>query len=161
MSHQRTGIGGAPELAGLFGRGREGGGPASLGGVRRDHVRGVYGLFRLLDAVGYIPGVGDDRERRAESVPAGKRKAVSIPRCFTGHGSGGSRSRKGRVDRGFRTDDGGEGEGEVRRFTGVRSRAVDTVVEEEGEDRRGRNERVRSDILGVRLGSSFRAYVRV
>jgi hypothetical protein len=155
MSHQRTGVGRAPELAGLFGRGREGGGPASLGGVRRDHVRSVHGLFRLLDAAGYMPGVGDNRERRAESVPAGKRRAVLIPRRFTGHGSGGGRSRKGRVDRGFRTDDGGEGEGEVGRFTGVRSRAVDAVVKEEGEDRRGGNERVRSDILGVRLGSSF------
>jgi hypothetical protein len=110
-----------------------------------------------LDAAGYMPGVGDDRERRAESVPAGKGRAVSIPRRFTGHGSGGGRGRKGRVDRGFRTDDSGEGEGEVGRFAGVRSRAVDAVVEEEGEDRRGGNERVRSDILGVRLGSSFRA----
>jgi hypothetical protein len=115
----------------------------------------------LLGAAGHMSGMGDDRERRAESVPAGKRRAVSIPRRFTGHGSGGSRSRKDRVDRGFRTDDGGEGEGEVRRFTGVRSRAVDAVVKEEGEDRRGGNERVRSDILGVRLGSSFRVYVRV
>jgi hypothetical protein len=108
-----------------------------------------------------MPGMGDDRERRAESVPAGKRMAVSIPRCFTGHSSSGSRSRKGRVDRGFRTDDGSEGEGEVRRFTGVRSRAVDAVVKEEGEDRRDGNERVRSDILGVRLGSSFRVCIRV
>jgi hypothetical protein len=154
MSHQRTGIGRASELAGLFGRGREGGGPASLGGVRRDHVRGVHGLFRLLDAAGHMPGMGDDRERRAESVPAGKRRAVSIPRRFTGHGSGGGRSRKGRVDRGFRTDDSGEGEGEVGRFTGVGSK-------EEGENRRDRNERIRSDILGVRLGSSFRVYIRV
>jgi hypothetical protein len=145
----------------LFRRGREGGGPASLGGVRRDYVRGIYGLFRLLDAVGYILGIGDDRERRVESVPAGKRRVVLIPRRFTGHGSGGSRSRKGRVNRGFRIDDGSEGEGEVRRFIGVGSRVVDTVVKEEGEDRRGRNERVRSDILGVRLGSSFRVYVRV
>jgi hypothetical protein len=161
MSHQRTGIGRASELAGLFGRGREGGGPASLGGVRRDHVRGVHGLFRLLDAAGHMPGMGDDRERRAESVPAGKRRAVSIPRRFTGHGSGGGRSRKGRVDRGFRTDDSSEGEGEVRRFTGVRSRAVDAVVKEEGEDRRDGNERIRSDILGVRLGSSFRVCIRV
>jgi hypothetical protein len=80
-------------------------------------------------------GMGDDRERRAESIPAGKRRAVSIPRRFTGYGSGGSRSRKGRVDRGFRIDDSGKGEGEVRRFTGVRSRAVDAVVKEEGEDR--------------------------
>jgi hypothetical protein len=145
----------------LFGRRREGGGPASLGGVRQDQVRGVYGLFRLLDAVGYILGIGDDRERRAESVPAGKRRVVSIPRRFTGYGSGSSRSRKGRVNRGFRTDDSSEGEGEVGRFTGVGSRAVDAIVKEEGEDRRGGNERVRSDILGVRLGSSFRVYVRV
>ena len=86
---------------------------------------------------------------------------MSIPRCFTGHGSGGSRSREGRVDRGFRTDNGSKGEGEVRQFTGVRSRTVDAVVKEEGEDRRDRNERVRSDILGVRLGISFRVYIRV
>jgi hypothetical protein len=82
-----------------------------------------------------MPGIGDDRERRAESAPAGKRRAVSIPRHFTGYSSGGSRSRKGRVDRGFYTDDSGKGEGEVRRFTGVRSRVVDAVVKEEGEDR--------------------------
>jgi hypothetical protein len=118
-------------------------------------------LFRLLGAAGHMPGMGDDRERRAESVPAGKRRAVSIPRRFTGYGSGGSRSRKGRVDRGFRTDDSGEGEGEVGRFTGVGSRAVDAVVKEEGENRRDGNERIRSDILGVRLGSSFRVYIRV
>ena len=79
-----------------------------------------------------------------------------IPRCFTGHSSSSSRSREGRVNRGFRTDNGGKGEGEVRRFTGVRSRTVDTVVKEEGEDRRDRNERVRSDILGVRLGLRFK-----
>ena len=108
-----------------------------------------------------MPGVGDGRERQMQSVLTSERRAVSIPRCFTGHGSGGSRSREGRVDRGFRTDNGGKGEGEVRRFTGVRSRTVDAVVKEEGEDRRGRNERVRSDILGVRLGISFRVYIRV
>ena len=118
-------------------------------------------MFRLLGAAGHMPGMGDDRERRAESVPAGKRRAVSIPRRFTGHGSGGSRSREGRVDRGFRTDNGGKGESEVRRFTGVRSRTVDAVVKEEGEDRRGGNERVRPDILGVRLGISFRVCIRV
>jgi hypothetical protein len=38
---------------------------------------------------------------------------------------------------------------------------VDAVVKEEGEDRRDRNERVRSDILGVRLEISFRVYIRV
>jgi hypothetical protein len=38
---------------------------------------------------------------------------------------------------------------------------VDAVVKEEGEDRRDGNERIRSDILGVRLGSSFRVYIRV
>jgi hypothetical protein len=118
-------------------------------------------VFRLLGAVGHMPGMGDDRERRAESVPAGKRRAVSIPRRFTRHGSGGSRSREGRVDRGFRTDNSSKGEGEVRRFTGVRSRTVDAVVKEEGEDRRGRNKRVRSDILGVRLGISFRGCIRI
>jgi hypothetical protein len=35
------------------------------------------------------------------------------------------------------------------------------VVKEEGEDRRDGNERIRSDILGVRLGSSFRVCIRV
>jgi hypothetical protein len=118
-------------------------------------------VFRLLGAAGHMPGMGDDRERRAESVPAGKRRAVLIPRRFTGHGSSGSRSREGRVNRGFRTGNSGKGEGEVRRFTGVRSRTVDAVVKEEGEDRRGRNERFRSDILGVRLGISFRVCIRV
>jgi hypothetical protein len=112
-------------------------------------------VFRLLSAAGYMPGIGDDRERRVESVPAGKRRAVSVPRRFTGYGSSGSRSRKGRVNRGFCTDNSGKGEGEVRRFTGVRGRAMDAMVKEEGEDRRGRNERVRSDILGVRLGISY------
>ena len=86
---------------------------------------------------------------------------MSIPRCFTGHGSSGSRSREGRVDRGFRTDNGGKGEGEVRRFTRVSSRTVDTVVKEEGEDQQGRNKQIRLDILGVRLGVSFRVYIRV
>jgi hypothetical protein len=118
-------------------------------------------VFQLLGAAGHMPGMGDDRERRAKSVPAGKRRAVSIPRRFTGYGSSGSRSREGRVDRGFRTGNSGKGEGEVGRFTGVRSRTVDTVVKEEGEDRRGRNERIRSDILGVRLGISFRVCIRV
>jgi hypothetical protein len=118
-------------------------------------------VFRLLGAVGYILGIGDDRERRVESVPAGKRRVVLVPRRFTGHGSGGSRSREGRVNRGFRIDNSSKGEGKVRRFIGVRSRTVDTVVKKEGKDRRGRNERVRSDILGVRLGISFRVYIRV
>jgi hypothetical protein len=118
-------------------------------------------VFRLLGAAGHILGIGDDRERRVESVPAGKRRVVLIPRRFTGHGSSGSRSREGRVNRGFRIGNSGKGEGEVRRFTGVRSRIVDTVVKEEGEDRRGRNERFRSDILGVRLGISFRVCIRV
>jgi hypothetical protein len=118
-------------------------------------------VFRLLGAAGYMLGIGDGRERQRQSVPMSKRRAVSIPRCFTGHSSGGSRSREGRVNRGFRTDNGGKGEGEVGRFTGVRSRTVDAVVKEEGEDRRDRNERVRSDILGVRLGISFRACIRV
>jgi hypothetical protein len=118
-------------------------------------------VFQLLGAAGHMPGMGDDREQRAKSVPAGKRRTVSIPRRFTGHGSSSSRSREGRVDRGFRTDNSGKGESKVGRFTGVRSRTVDTVVKEEGEDRRGRNERVRSDILGVRLGISFRVCIRV
>jgi hypothetical protein len=86
---------------------------------------------------------------------------VSIPRCFTGHGSSGRRSREGRVDRGFCTDNSSKGEGEVRRFTRVSSRTVDAVVKEEDKDRRGRNERIRSDILGVRLGISFRVCIRV
>jgi hypothetical protein len=134
MSHQRACVGRALQLAGLSGWRGEGGGPASLGGIRRDQVRGIYRVFRLLGAAGHMPGMGDDRERRAESVPAGKRRAVSIPRRFTGHGSSGSRSREGRVDRGFRTGNSGKGEGEVGRFTGVRSRTVDAVVKEEGED---------------------------
>jgi hypothetical protein len=52
-------------------------------------------VFRLLGAIGHISGIGDDREQQAESVLAGKRRAVSIPRRFIGHGSSGSRSRKG------------------------------------------------------------------
>jgi hypothetical protein len=84
-----------------------------------------------------------------------KRRAVSIPRCFTGHSSSSSRSRKSRVDRGFRADNGSKGEGEVGRFIGVRSRTVDAIVKKKGEDRQDRNERVRSDILGVRLGILF------
>jgi hypothetical protein len=118
-------------------------------------------VFRLLGAVGHMLGIGDDREQQAESVPAGKRRAVSIPQRFTGYGSSGSRSRKGRVDRGFRIGSDGEGEGKVRRFIGGRGRTVDAVVKEEGEDRRGGNKWVRSDILGVRLGSSFRVCIRV
>jgi hypothetical protein len=86
---------------------------------------------------------------------------VSIPRCFTGHGSSGRRSREGRVDRGFCIDNSSKGEGEVRRFTRVSSRTVDAVVKEEDKDRRGRNEQIRSDILGVRLGISFRVCIRV
>ena len=92
-------------------------------------------MFRLLVAAGYMPGVGDGRERQMQLVPTSKRRAVSIPWCFTGHGSSGSRSREGRVDRGFRTDNSSKGEGEVRRFTRVSSRIVDAVVKEEGEDR--------------------------
>jgi hypothetical protein len=118
-------------------------------------------VFRLLGAVGYMLGIGDGREQQRQSVPTSKRRAVSIPRCFTGYSSSSSRSREGRVDRGFRTDNSSKGEGEVRRFTGVRSRIVDAIVKEEGEDRRDRNEQVRSDILGVRLGILFRAYIRV
>ena len=143
MPHQRACVGRASQLAGLSGWRGEGGGAASLGGVRRDRVRGVHGVFRLLGAAGHMPGVGDGRERQMQSVPTSERRAVSIPRCFTGHGSGGSRSREGRVDRGFRTDNGSKGEGEVRRFTRVSSRTVDAVVKEEGEDRRGRNKRFR------------------
>jgi hypothetical protein len=106
-------------------------------------------------------GIGDSREQQRQSVPTSKRRTVSIPRCFTGHSSSSSRSREGRVDRGFRIDNGSKGEGEVGRFTGVRSRTVDAVVKKEGEDRRDRNERIRSDILGVRLRILFREYVRV
>jgi hypothetical protein len=36
-----------------------------------------------------------------------------------------------------------------------RDMAVDAIVEEEGEDRRDRNERVRADVLGV-VGVGFR-----
>jgi hypothetical protein len=142
-------------LAGLSGWRGEGGGPASLGGIRRDQVRGVHGVFRLLGATGYMLGIGDGRERQRQSVPMSKRRAVSIPQCFTGHSSSSSRSREGRVNQGFRADNGGKGEGEVGRFTGGRSRTVDAVVKKEGEDRRDRNEQVRSDILGVRLGILF------
>jgi hypothetical protein len=35
------------------------------------------------------------------------------------------------------------------------------MVKKEGEDRRDRNEQVRSDILGVRLGILFQEYIRV
>jgi len=71
-------------------------------------------VFRLLGAVGHMLGIGDDREQQAESVPVGKRRVVSIPRRFTGHGSSSSRSREDQVDRGFRTGSSGEREGEVR-----------------------------------------------
>ena len=108
-----------------------------------------------------MSGMGDDREQRAESVPAGKRRAVSIPRRFTGYSSSSSRSREGRVDRGFRTGSSSEGEGEVRRFTRVRGRTVDAVVKEEGKDQQGRNKQVRSDILRVRLGISFQRCIRI
>jgi hypothetical protein len=50
-----------------------------LGGIRQDQVQGIYRVFRLLSAVGHMLGMGDDREQWAESVPAGKRRAVSIP----------------------------------------------------------------------------------
>jgi len=70
-------------------------------------------VFRLLGAAGHMLGMGDDREQQVESVLAGKRRAVSIPRRFTGHGSSSSRSREGQVDRGFRTGSSSEGEGEV------------------------------------------------
>jgi len=161
MLHQWVCISRALQLAGLSRYRGEGGGLVSLGCIRQDQVRGIYGVFRLLGAVGHMLGIGDDREQQAESVPAGKRRAVSIPRCFTGHSSSSSRSREGRVDQGFRTGSSSEGEGEVGRFTGVRSRTVDAVVKEEGEDRRGRNKQVRSDILEVRLGSSFRVCIQV
>jgi hypothetical protein len=118
-------------------------------------------VFRLLGAAGYMPDMGDGRERQRQLVPTSKRRIVSIPWCFTEHSSSSSRSREGQVDRGFRTDNGSKGEGEVGRFTGVRSRTVDAVVKKEGKDRRDRNEQVRSDILGVRLGILFREYVRV
>jgi hypothetical protein len=108
-------------------------------------------VFRLLGAAGYMLGIEDNRERQAESVLAGKRRAVLIPRRFTEHGSGSSRSRKSRVNRGFRTDNSSKGESKVRRFTGVRSRTIDIVVKKEDEDRQDRNKRIRSDILEVRL----------
>jgi hypothetical protein len=97
-------------------------------------------VFRLLGAVGYIPGIGDSRERQRQLVLTSKRRIVSIPWCFTGHSSSSSRSREGRVNRGFRIDNSSKGEGEVGQFIGVRSRIVDTVVKKEGEDRRDRNE---------------------
>jgi hypothetical protein len=130
-----------------------------LGGIRQDQVRGVHRVFWLLGAIGYMLGIGDSRERQKQSVPTSKRRTVSIPQCFTGHSSSSSRSREGRVDRGFRTDNGSKGEGEVGRFTGVRSRTVDAMIKKEDEDQRDRNEQVRSDILGVRLGILFREYI--
>jgi hypothetical protein len=86
-----------------------------------------------------MPGIGDSREQQRQLVLISKRRTVSIPRCFTGHSSSSSRSREGRVDRGFRTDNSGKGESEVGRFIGVRSRTVDAVVKKEGEDRQDRN----------------------
>jgi hypothetical protein len=65
------------------------------------------------------------------------------------------KNRKGRVDRGFRTDNGGKGEGEFGRLMRGRDMAVDAIVEEEGEGRRDRNERVKADVLGV-VGVGFR-----
>jgi hypothetical protein len=79
MSHQQACIGRALQLAGLSRYRGEGGGPASLGGIRQDQVQGIYRVFRLLSVVGHMLGMGDDREQWAESVPAGKRRAVSIP----------------------------------------------------------------------------------
>jgi hypothetical protein len=140
MPHQRACVSRASQLAGLSGWRGEGGGLASLGGIRRDQVRGVHRVFRLLGATGYMPGIGDGREQQRQSVPTSKRRAVLIPRCFTGHSSSSSRSREGRVDRGFRADNGSKGESEVGRFTGGRSRTVDAVVKKEDEDRRDRNE---------------------
>jgi hypothetical protein len=59
---------------------------------------------------------------------------VLVPRGFAGHGGSSGRSREGGVNRGFCPDNGGKGEGEVRQFIRCRGRAVDAVVEEEGED---------------------------
>ena len=95
MSHQQACVGRALQLAGLSRYRGEGGSPASLGCIRQDQVRGIYRVFRLLGTVGHMLGMGDDREQQAESVLAGKRRAVSIPRRFTGHGSSSSRSREG------------------------------------------------------------------
>jgi hypothetical protein len=98
----------------------------------------------LLGTTGYILSVGDSRRQRTESVPAGKgRRAVSVPRGFIGHNSSSSRSREGGVDRGFYPDNSGKGEGEIGRFTGDRGRAVNAMVEEEGEDWGDRNKRIR------------------
>jgi hypothetical protein len=97
-------------------------------------------MFWLLGATGYMPGIGDSRERQRQLIPMSKRRTVSIPWCFIGHSSSSSRSREGRVDRGFHTDNSSKGEGEVGQFTGVRSRTVDAIVKKEGEDQRDRNE---------------------
>jgi hypothetical protein len=80
---------------------------------------------------------------------------VSIPRGVTGCGGGGGGRRASGVGGGFRGGDGGKGEGGVGRLIWGRGRAVDAMVEEEGEDRRDRNERVRADVLGV-VGVGFR-----
>jgi hypothetical protein len=63
MLHQQACISRALQLAGLSRWRGEGGSPASLGGIRRDQVRGIHRVFRLLGVVGYIPDIGDGRER--------------------------------------------------------------------------------------------------
>jgi hypothetical protein len=135
MPYQQACVGRASQLVGLSGWRGEGGSAASLGGIRWDQFRGVHRVFQLLGAAGYMPGMGDGRERQGQLVPMSKRRVVSIPWCFTGHSSSGCRSREGRVDRGFCTDNSSKGEGEVRWFTRVSSRTVDAVVKEEDKDR--------------------------
>jgi hypothetical protein len=79
MLHQQVCVSRALQLAGLSGWRGEGGSPASLGGIRRDQVRGIYRVFRLLGAAGYMPDIGDSRERQRQLVLTSKRRAVSIP----------------------------------------------------------------------------------
>jgi hypothetical protein len=79
MPHQQACVGRASQLAGLSRWRGEGGGLASLGGIRWDQVQGVYRMFWLLGTAGYMLGIGDSRERQRQSVPTSKRRTVSIP----------------------------------------------------------------------------------
>jgi hypothetical protein len=63
MLHQQACVGRVSQLVGLSRWRGEGGSLVSLGGIRWDQVQGVYRVFQLLGAVGYIPGIGDGREQ--------------------------------------------------------------------------------------------------